>query len=81
MRSLDQRLTVLRLIKGSPSEGQAAYSIIRKQDMPTPPAMPGRQHTVEQSTGKIRQHQINGNNPGALQDQLFLGCDGRPSSH
>jgi hypothetical protein len=44
--------------------------------MPTPPTMPGRQDTVEQRIEKIRQHQINGNNPDVLQDQLFLGYDG-----
>ena len=55
-------------------------SIIRKKGMPTP-TMAGRQDTVQERIEKIRQHQISGNNPDVLQDQLFLGCDGSPSPY
>jgi hypothetical protein len=69
------------LIDKGLSEGQAAYSIIRKQDMPTPPTMAGRQDTVEQRIEKIRQHQVTSNDPHVLQDHLFQACDGCPSSY
>jgi hypothetical protein len=76
---VDQHANYALIDKGL-CEGQAAYSIIRKQDMPTP-TMAGRQDTVEGRIEKIRRHQNNGNNPHTLQDQLFQGCDGSPSPY
>jgi hypothetical protein len=79
-RDLVDRHANYALIDKGLTEGQAAYSIIRKQGMPTP-TMAGRQDTVQERIEKIRQHQISGNNPDVLQDQLFLGCDGSPSPY
>jgi hypothetical protein len=81
-RDLVDRHANYTLIDKGLTEGQAAYSMSRKQDMDMPtPTMAGRQDTVEQRIAKIRQHQISGNNPDVLQDQLFQGCDGSPSPY